>query len=88
MPSKINADRVISVWNGIKPARLLLLQGKPINEPVERYGPFVMNNMGEIRQVFRIFKKPGLTVGHGKGLIWYTETGKEVLPVLTMVLKY
>ena len=40
----------VQVRAGEKGVRFLLVSGKPLNEPIARYGPFVMNTQEEIRQ--------------------------------------
>ncbi|MCL7451950.1 MAG: pirin family protein [Anaerolineae bacterium] len=44
-----DGDRV-QVRAGKEPLRFLLVSGKPLHEPVARYGPFVMNTREEIQQ--------------------------------------
>ncbi|NQT63784.1 MAG: pirin family protein [Candidatus Marinimicrobia bacterium] len=49
---EISSSDEIHIKNGSTQSRLLLLQGKPIGEPVVRYGPFVMNTQTEIQKAF------------------------------------
>lgn len=44
------ADRPLPISNGGSPSEMLILQGRPIGEPVVKRGPFVMNTEAEIRQ--------------------------------------
>ena len=45
----------VSISSG-QSARFILVGGKPLNEPVARYGPFVMNTADEIRQAITDFQ--------------------------------
>ncbi|MCG8312941.1 MAG: pirin family protein, partial [Pseudomonadales bacterium] len=47
----------LSVKSGLKGARFLLIAGKPLNEPVARGGPFVMNTKEEVLQAFSDFRR-------------------------------
>jgi hypothetical protein len=44
-------ERVV-VQAGAEAGRFLLIAGKPLNEPIVRAGPFVMNTEAELRQAF------------------------------------
>lgn len=54
---ELQSDREVVIQNGQQESRLLLLQGRPINEPVAQYGPFVMNTNDEIKQTFRDYEQ-------------------------------
>lgn len=51
----------VSVVAGPAGARFLLLAGKPINEPIAQYGPFVMNTPAEIEQAIIDYQTGRLT---------------------------
>ncbi|NCS75681.1 MAG: pirin family protein, partial [Gallionella sp.] len=39
-----------------EPTQLILVAGKPLNEPIVQYGPFVMNTQEEIHQALEDFR--------------------------------
>ena len=47
----------VLLQNGDDESELLLLQGKPIDEPVVQHGPFVMNTKEEISQAFKDYQE-------------------------------
>ncbi|WP_272642674.1 pirin family protein [Marinomonas mediterranea] len=50
---QVKSDAPLAIKNtGSESVRILLLQGKPINENVEQHGPFVMNTRQELQQAF------------------------------------
>jgi redox-sensitive bicupin YhaK (pirin superfamily) len=54
---QVKTDNDIGLQAGSEDCFLLMLQGKPINEPVVQYGPFVMNSEDEIREAFQEYKR-------------------------------
>ena len=53
----LEPDVALPIENGATASELLLLQGRPIGEPVAAYGPFVMNTRGEIEDAFRDYQR-------------------------------
>jgi redox-sensitive bicupin YhaK (pirin superfamily) len=53
----LHPDQKTPIENGPGESRVLLLQGRPIEEPVMQYGPFVMNTEAEIRQAFMDYRE-------------------------------
>ena len=46
----------VSIAGGATPARVLLVAGQPLKEPVARYGPFVMNTTEQIHEAIADFR--------------------------------
>jgi len=84
------ADREVRINNGSKTGRFLLLQGRPIQEAVVSYGPFVMNTQEEIRQTYRDYQltqfggwpwpRPDMVHDPGKGRFALHPDGRKHYP--------
>lgn len=56
-------DGKLTVKAGAAGAEILYCEGRPIREPVEKYGPFVMNTREELQQAVDDFNAGKLAVG-------------------------
>ncbi|MGY8934074.1 MAG: pirin family protein [Flavobacteriales bacterium] len=54
---ELEASENIVIQNGNEDAYFLILEGKPIGEPVAQHGPFVMNTQEEIREAMSDYSK-------------------------------
>jgi quercetin 2,3-dioxygenase len=55
--ARLRADRAAVLDNGPDEAEALILQGRPIGEPVVQYGPFVMTTREEIAEAFSDYRR-------------------------------
>lgn len=51
------ANEIVTIENGSEEGHFLMLQGKPINESVVQYGPFVMNTEAEIQETYMDYQQ-------------------------------
>jgi redox-sensitive bicupin YhaK (pirin superfamily) len=54
---RVKPEAPVELVNGAEEAELLMLQGRPIGEPVVQYGPFVMNTQQEIQQAMIDYRR-------------------------------
>ena len=87
---ELSSEMPATVQNGTSGARFLFLQGKPINEPVVQYGPFVMNTNLEIQQAMQDYQRtrfggwpwprPDMVHPKERGRFARFANGKEEIP--------
>jgi len=54
---RLDPNESVELVAGYNGARILLLQAKPIAEPIVQYGPFVMNSQKEIYEAYADYRK-------------------------------
>jgi redox-sensitive bicupin YhaK (pirin superfamily) len=53
----LRSDAAVTLEAGDEPVDILMLQGRPIGQPVVQYGPFVMNTRAEIQQAVTDYQR-------------------------------
>jgi quercetin 2,3-dioxygenase len=54
---ELRPERDVALENGPEESELLLLQARPIGEPIAQYGPFVMSARAEIQQAYADYQR-------------------------------
>jgi hypothetical protein len=54
---ELAAGQAVRIENGDEASEFLILQGRPIAEPVAQAGPFVMNTEQELQQAFADYRR-------------------------------
>ena len=54
---RLRSDAAVALENGPDETELLLLQGRPIGQPVVQYGPFVMNSRAQIQEAMADYRR-------------------------------
>jgi redox-sensitive bicupin YhaK (pirin superfamily) len=54
---QIAPDQAVAIAATNGPVEILLLQGRPLGEPVAQYGPFVMNTREQLEQAFADYRR-------------------------------
>ncbi|MCO4761729.1 MAG: pirin family protein [Myxococcales bacterium] len=57
MAIKVHSHLAVELEAGATGADVLVLQGRPIGEPIARHGPFVMNTRAEIQQAYADYRR-------------------------------
>jgi hypothetical protein len=55
----VRSDRALHLSADEGEVEVLVLQGRPIGEPVAQYGPFVMNTRAEIQRAIDDYQRTG-----------------------------
>jgi len=56
---ELDCSAPLALVNGSLESDFLLLQGRPLDEPVVQHGPFVMNTLDEIRDAYADYRSTG-----------------------------
>ncbi len=86
---ELDAKKEVQIINGPQEGCFLFLQGRPINEPIIQYGPFVANSREELQETMQNYQKTEFggwpwassdpVHDRSKGRFSKTPDGKEVV---------